>query len=112
MALTHPEFGFIYAVPNGGYRTKTTGAKMKAEGQEPGVPDLHWPYPSRGFHGLYIEVKATRNGRTSDHQKRWLRQLRQWGHRAVVAKGFDEAQAEMMWYAGLSETKSDAKEVE
>jgi hypothetical protein len=30
----------LFAVPNGGYRTKTTAALMKAEGQLSGVADL------------------------------------------------------------------------
>lgn len=85
---------------------------MKQEGQKPGVPDLVWPIARREHHGLYLELKATKNGRTSPHQKKWLDFLKRQGYRAVVAKGFDIAQAEIMWYAGLSERKSEAIEID
>jgi hypothetical protein len=42
-----PEFGSsrIFAIPNGGLRTKSQAAKLKAEGVRAGVSDLFLPVP-------------------------------------------------------------------
>ena len=38
-----PELRLMYAIPNGGLRTKAQAGKLKAEGVKPGVPDIHLP---------------------------------------------------------------------
>lgn len=48
----------FYAVPNGGYRTASTAAIMKAEGVNRGVSDLVLDLPTLHHHGLRIEMKA------------------------------------------------------
>lgn len=55
-----------------------------------GVPDLMLPIPSKGYHGLFIEMKNN-NGRLSKEQKAWLEALSTFGYKAVSCKGFDEA---------------------
>lgn len=58
----HPWF----AVPNGGARHIRVATKLKAEGVNPGVPDLVFVLPGGRFAGL--ELKSE-DGRLSAHQK-------------------------------------------
>ena len=53
---------WIHAIPNGGARDIRTAKKLKAEGVKSGVWDIFWPYRSKGYSGLYIEMKR------SDHR--------------------------------------------
>jgi len=48
-------------------------AKQRAAGLVKGIPDLFLPYPAKGYHGLYIEMK--KHGKLStvrDEQKDFL----------------------------------------
>lgn len=86
----HPELRLIYAIPNGGHRHAAVAKKLKAEGVKAGVPDLHLPVARRGWHGLWIELKAIGKG-ASKAQKHWLSHLREQGHRAEVCQGWQAA---------------------
>lgn len=82
---THPDL-WIYAIPNGGYRSKAAAARMKATGVSAGVPDLCIPSLR-----VYIEMKRTKGGSTSKDQKKWIEHLRQYGYTVAVCKGCEEA---------------------
>lgn len=99
-SLTIPELGRLFHVPNGGARGKSTGARLKLEGVKAGVPDLCLPVPSRGYHGLWIELKAE-GGRTSPAQDDWLAFLKAQGYMAVVAVGAPAAWRYLVDYLGL-----------
>lgn len=66
LSCQHPELKeplrWIHAIPNGGARDIRTAAKLKAEGVKSGIWDIFWPYRSKGYSGLYIEMKR------SDHR--------------------------------------------
>lgn len=68
----YPELNLLYHVPNGGSRHKAEAGRLRAEGVKAGVPDLCLPVARGQYHGLYIELKRQRGGRTSDHQSEWL----------------------------------------
>lgn len=81
-------------VPNGGRRSKREGAKFRAMGVRAGVPDIlvfgersarSWP--------IAIELKRAKPARsvTSEHQKKWIRELRELGWRCKVCFGAAEA---------------------
>lgn len=77
---------WMHAIPNGGYRHKATAAKLKAEGVKRGVPDIYLPFPTRGYHGLYIEMKAGRN-KTTPEQTEYLEWLNDVGYLALAVNG-------------------------
>ena len=99
----YPELAWLYAVPNGGLRSKAVAGKLKAQGVKSGVPDIQLDVARQGFHGLRIELKAPEvkaapgitkrkpPGRTSTEQDAWLEQLRSQGYRAEVAYGWPDA---------------------
>lgn len=57
----------IFAIPNGSGRSKSAGARLKAEGVSAGVPDLFIP----GWR-LWIEMKRIKGGSVSLEQKTGL----------------------------------------
>lgn len=99
-----PELGLLYAIPNGGARSRVTAAILKAEGVRRDIPDLCLPVARNGFHGLYIELKAQRRdgdrGRASKGQKATVEQLREQGYRAEVCLGWEAARDLIEQYLG------------
>ena len=98
-ASWHPELHLLHAIPNGAklpYRGKgkrrysPEAMRLKAEGLRAGVPDISLPFSSKGYHGLYIELKVGRN-KPTDKQAWWLDQLTQQGYLALACWGADEA---------------------
>lgn len=104
----YPEY-LIYAVPNGAWLHGTSlqrikqMKKLKAEGLEPGVPDLCIPVPRGKYHGLYIEMKDV--GKTesdlSKEQKQKIIYLTWQGYKAEWRAGVDAAIELIDWYMGL-----------
>lgn len=92
-----PLTDFIYAIPNGGLRTKKTGGVLKAEGVKRGVPDMHLIVPMGEFHSLYIEMK-TETGELTPEQTSVIQLLRECGHKVVVCRGEGHAMSEIVKY--------------
>lgn len=88
--LQHPQCRHnLFAVPNGGRRDKVTGAKLKAEGVKAGVADLILLKPNNRYHALLIEMK-TRQGRQSQSQRDWQRDITRDGYKYVVCRSLQE----------------------
>ena len=90
MAHKIPVLNLIFHVPNGGFRNEIEAANLKRQGVKAGVPDLFLPVAKHGFHGLFIEMK-TKNGKVTENQVKWLRDLSAQGYLAVICRGADEA---------------------
>ena len=97
LRFAHPMV-LCYAIPNGGYRTASNAKTLRAEGLRAGIPDLHIPIASKGYHSLYIEMKNGKAGRLSEHQKEMHERLRDYGNKVVVCKTFDEFRREINDY--------------
>ena len=97
MSHRFPCLKFMYHTPNGGSRNIAEAANLKRMGVKPGVPDLCLPYPSKGHHGLYIEMK-TEKGRLSAAQMDYIDFLTEQGYKAVVCHGAEEAIGEIWGY--------------
>lgn len=100
--LQWPEYrGLLFAVPNGGARSKATAGKLKAEGVVAGVADLILLVPgfviselkdgylAKECHALCIEMK-TAKGRQSPEQKEWQARVEGEGYRYRVCHSLDE----------------------
>ena len=91
-----PELHLMFAVPNGGARSKATAGKLKAEGVKPGVPDVVLPVPRGPYGACYIELKRPKApgkqaGRETVEQKAMRLALTEAGNYAVVCTGWIEA---------------------
>lgn len=99
--LQWPQYrGLLFAVPNGGARSKATAGKLKAEGVVPGVADLILLVPKwvksnddEGWHNLSnalcIEMK-TKTGRQSAEQGLWQLKVEQQGYKYAVVRSLDD----------------------
>ena len=93
----HPDI-LCYAIPNGGYRTKTTALYLQREGLTAGIPDLHIPIPRKGYASLYIEMKNGKAGILSDKQKKIIPRLQDYGNKVVVCRSIEDFQREVEDY--------------
>lgn len=87
---SYPQLKFLAHVPNGGFRNVSEAANLKAQGVRRGFPDLILPWPSRHFHGLFIEMKAA-NGVVSNEQIEWLDYLSSVGYLTSVQYSWEGA---------------------
>jgi len=90
MSGLHHEMDMILHIPNGEYRTLSSGKRLKAQGVRAGVPDLFLAVPKGIYGGLWIELKA-QHGRVSPEQKEWIGKLKVWGYAAHVCYGWRDA---------------------
>lgn len=91
---------WLHHSPNGGWRARQTGAKLKAAGTRRGFPDLIYPIGRGGFRGLVIELKAP-GGRATPEQTAWLDLFAREGWHASIAVGFEAARETIMDYMRL-----------
>jgi hypothetical protein len=83
---TYPDVR-IFSIPNGGHRSITVAAKMKATGLSAGVPDLYIP-----AWRVWIEMKRAKGGALSQKQREWRDYLSACGDTVIVAHGKKAAQ--------------------
>lgn len=76
----------IFAIPNGGFRSRATAGRLKAEGVMRGIPDLFVPEWN-----LWIEMKRVKGGRLSPDQVNWKQYLEEIGNTVFVAYGAQNA---------------------
>lgn len=96
--LQYPKLArLLFAVPNGGARRPIEGKIMKAEGTLAGVSDLLLLYPSKGFHGLCIEMK-TPKGRQQPSQKLFQRAVEEYGYKYAICRSFEDFMTEIRAY--------------
>ena len=80
----------VFAIPNGGLRSASQGAALKASGTVAGIPDLHIP-----AWNLWIELKREAGGTVSPVQKDWIAYLESIGHRVIIGRGFEDAKRQI-----------------
>lgn len=87
---TDARFQFLFHIPNESVGGAGWIIRNRQMGVKAGVPDLFYPVPLKGYHGMFIEMK-TNKGKTSPEQKKWLLALETMGYKCVVAHGWEEA---------------------
>ena len=89
----------LFAVPNGGARTRIEAAILKGEGVTAGVADLILLLPRNGYASLCIEMKTDKKGSTqSPSQKEWQAMVEANGNKYVVCRCFDQFKREIECY--------------
>ncbi len=91
----------LFAVPNGGARSKSQAGMLKAEGVLAGVSDLLLLVRNKEYGALCIEMK-TKKGRQEESQKEWQRLIEQDGYKYVVCRSIDDFIREVKSYLSLS----------
>ena len=81
----------ILAIPNGGGRSASQGAALKAEGVQAGVPDLFVPEWL-----LWVEMKREAGGVVSPVQRDWIQYLEGIGHKVIIGRGFEDAKRQIL----------------
>lgn len=87
--LTDDRYSLIYAVPNGGSRSKGAASKIKKEGGRRGVWDINVDVPAKGYHGLRIEMKIP-SGKLTPEQTDMGLLFVKYGYLAVVCRTFED----------------------
>lgn len=92
----------LFAVPNGGGRSKIESAIMKGEGVTAGVADLILLEARGGWGSLCIEWKTrSKDSRQSANQKKWQAAAERAGNRYVVVRSLEAGKAVATEYMGL-----------
>ncbi len=103
-ALAHPALRHnLFAVPNGGRRDATTGARLKAEGVLAGVADLILLRHKDIYGALLLELK-TATGRQSKAQRDWQRAIERDGYKYVIVRCIDDFIREVEQYLSPATT--------
>lgn len=87
---TDPRLQFLFHIPNESVGGQGWLIRNRQLGVRNGVPDLFYPVPMNGYHGLFIEMKA-QNGRLRPEQKKWLEALSTFGYKTAVCHGWESA---------------------
>ena len=91
----------IFAIPNGGIRNIRTGKKLKDEGVTRGIPDLMIPALK-----MFIEMKRSKGGVVSPHQKKIMEYLKRVGYTCYVCNGAEDASRKVLKFLEEREKKS------
>lgn len=89
----------IVHIPNEGKRSAVAGGILKRAGMQSGFPDLFIPKASKGYHGLFIEMKVGKN-KPTERQNEWLKTLSEEGYAVCVRYGSADAIATIERYLG------------
>jgi hypothetical protein len=81
----------IFAIPNGGARSRATAGRLKVEGVVPGIPDLFCPEWR-----LWVEMKRVKGGIVSPEQKGMIDYLQSVEYHVIVGKGAEDAKAQIL----------------
>ena len=92
-----PELKWLHAIPNGGQRNVRVAVKLKSEGVKRGIPDVCLPVAKKGYHGLYIELKAV-GGRATKEQSEFIAFALDQNYHAGVYHGWEAAKESIEWY--------------
>lgn len=94
---TDKRLQFLFHIPNESVGGQGWLIRNRQIGVKAGVPDLFYPVPLNGYHGMFIEMKAEK-GRLRKEQAAWIKALEAFGYKCVVAHGWEEAKEALEEY--------------
>lgn len=71
---------------------------MKTQGLVKGIFDLHLPYASQGYHGLYMDMKKLGSSKISSEQLKFKAYLTEQNYFAIFCYGHKSAIQTLLWY--------------
>lgn len=89
-------------IPNERKCSVVVAAQLARQGMRKGFPDNFFPIASKGFHGLFIELKRAKKAlsKKSPEQREWIKKLNEAGYKAVFCYGAEEAKKAVLEYIG------------
>lgn len=97
----YPKFrALTFAIPNGGSRNAIEAKGLKRGGVLSGVPDIFMAIPSKGHHGLFIEVKS-KKGIPSDNQSAMMERLTGQGYLCLILNDSVKMEEAVKDYLGV-----------
>lgn len=96
-ARAHPELLRLYAVPNGGARSKRTAGMLKMEGVRRGILDIYLDVPRGPYHGFRLELKPV-GRRPTREQLEEIAALTADGYYAAWCIGWERARDHVLTY--------------
>ena len=97
----YPQLRWVHHIPNGGRRDAKEAAVLKQMGVKAGVSDIHFPYPSGRYIGMYIEMKYGTN-LPSKEQQEFMREMELVGHYCCICYSAAAAVRAVEEYMNLS----------
>lgn len=88
---------YMFAIENGGSRNEIEAANIKKMGLVAGVPDYFFMWPTRKYHGLWIEFKAGKNDLT-DNQAQFFKTAEEVAYKCIVVWSWEDAKKEIEEY--------------
>lgn len=95
----------LFAIPNGGGRTKAEAKILLGEGVVPGTPDLMLRLGKRGYLGLFLEAKIEGSSDVSPNQEIMLAECTEDGYLAIVFWTKEQFISIVNWYMSGYDTK-------
>ena len=93
---------WMYAIPNGGERSRSQAGRMVAEGVKSGVSDMCLPTASRGYAGFYLEMKREDGGSgESDKQIEFGEYIKTQNYFYRCCHGWEDAVRYIKWYLNM-----------
>lgn len=112
LRLQHPDVAeHTMHIGNERKATYYAGYIMKRMGVLKGASDLFLAWPSRDFHGLFIEVKS-RTGKPTPEQLKFINRMLNKGYFALVCYGADEIISTISWYLNENSQKGKSESVQ
>ncbi len=109
--LFHPNNEAFFGAGKTMQQRARAGKRAKDMGVMPGVADLVLLYPSSGYHGLMIEMKA-KKGRQQEGQKDWQSVVERYGYKYVICKARLDFHKIIEQYTGIKPMDADEAAVQ
>lgn len=88
---------FLIKIHNEGRKSLFEAIRDKSLGIKAGVSDLFLAFPSRGYHGMWVEVKSDK-GKLSKLQKNWFDKMQFMKYYTVIVRNLDDFIREIDFY--------------